>query len=104
LFDFISFEHGFLYFKWLVDARLKPGERGFPEGIGRKTRSARKACNGSGREAGSRNFERLNHPTRLGLSVQFELPEESLQPVASPTVLKEGGHAQLGNEFPCGAC
>jgi hypothetical protein len=52
----------------------------------------------------SRNLERLNLPARLGLGVQFELPEESLQPVTSPAVLKEGDHAQLGDEFPDGIC
>jgi hypothetical protein len=52
----------------------------------------------------SRNLERLNQPTRLGLGVQFQLPKESLQPVTSPAILKEGDQAQLGDEFPDGLC
>ena len=52
----------------------------------------------------SRNLQRLNYATSLGLGVQLKLPEESLQPVTSPAVLKEGGHAQLGDVFPYGIC
>jgi hypothetical protein len=50
----------------------------------------------------SRNLERLNHVARAGLGVQFELPEESLQPVTSPALLKKGGQTQLVHEFPDG--
>jgi hypothetical protein len=46
------------------------------------------------------NLERLDQQACPGFRVQFELPEESLQPVTGPAVLKEGDLAQMRKIFP----